>query len=308
MRIAAFMILVLVTVSLFLVPTYASNVTITVENGQVQERLDLSFQQNITQLPTFTGTVTQATDARLSSAFKQALSRALPGAIPSDLVLNVHSTENALTVGATITVDNVSERRGDILSSSLGWKSFNVSSDLHAGNLSYNTVGEQYLWPVTDFYRNASLRVGRSNSTFTGVNFFINKTGVSGYTADNYVGNFTLLNFKALGVPVEDWTRSYSLANNTTTWRYTPSKVLDISIGIQRLNQTMTISASYGYQAEVSVQGVARAHGNTLLLDVGTGQKEWVMLGIVTFTVILAIVAQFLFRARRKKYAKFGRW
>lgn len=308
MRTAASIILLLITVSLFVVPGYASNVTITIENQQVRARLGLSLQQNMTQLPTQTSTLNMASDDKLSSAFTEALTKALPGAAPSDLTLNIQSAGTWLNISAVITVTGVSERNGDILSSNMSWKSFNVSSDLRAGNLGYNTVGNQYLRPVAAFYTNASLLVGRPNSTITGVNFLVNKTGVSGFTAEDYVGNFTLLDFRALDVPLESWTRTYSLSNNTTTWRYTPTQPLDVSVGIERLNLTTTIFASYGYQAEVTVQGIARAHSDTLLLDVGTGQKEWVMLGIVAFTVILAIIAQFFFRARSKKYTKFGRW
>ena len=308
MRTAAFILLLLITVSLFVLPAYASNVTITVENQQVKTTLDLSLQQNMTQLPTQTSTLNMATDDKLSAAFTDALTKALPGATPSDLTLNVQSAGIWLNISAAITVTGVSQRAGDILSSNMTWKAFNVSSDLRAGNLSYNAVGIRYLLPVAAFYTNASLRARRPNSTITGVNFFVNKTSVSGFTAEDYVGNFTLFDFRALNVPLQSWNRTYTLSNNTTTWRYTPLQRLDVSVGIERLNVTTTLFASYGYQAEVSVQGIARAHGDTLLLDVGTGQKEWVMLGIVAFTVILAIIVQLFFRARSKKYTKTARW
>lgn len=308
MRTAAVIILLLITVSLFVVPSYASNVRITIENQQVKARLELSLQQNMTQLPTQTSTLTMASDGKLASAFSEALTRALPGATISDMTLNLESTGTWLNVTAAITVAGASERKGDVLSSNMGWKAFNVSSDLRAGNFSYNTVGNQYLRPVTEFYTNASLGVGRPNSTFTGVNFFVNKTGVSGYTAENYVGNFTLFDFGALEVPLDTWTRTYTLSNNTTTWRYAPPQRLDISIGIQRLNLTTSIFANYGFQAEVTVQGIARARGDTLLVDVGTGQKEWAMFGLVALTLIFGIAVQLSFRARNKKYSKVGRW
>ena len=66
--------------------------------------------------------------------------------------------------------------------------------------------------------------------------------------------------------------------------------------------------ATYGYDAEVSISGIARAQGDIVLLDIGTDQKELIMAGIVAITIILAIVTQLLFRARKKKNIKFRRW
>ena len=308
MRPAAFIILLLIMVSLFVVPGSASDVTITIENQQVRAKLALSLQQNMTQLATQTSTMNMASDDKLSSGFTDALMKTLPGASPSNLTLNLVSKGTWLNISATMTVSGVSKRQGDILSANMTWKDFYVSSDLRAGNISYNTIGNQSLRPVAVFYTNASRFVGRANSTITGVNFLVNKTGVSGTTAEDYVGNFTLFDFRALNVPLEGWNRTYTLSNNTTTWRYTPPQLFDVSIGIQRLNLTTTIFARYGYRAEITVQGIARAHGDTLLLDVGTGQKEWIMAGIVTLTVIFGIIAQLFFRAKRKKYVKVARW
>jgi len=307
LRAAAILILFVIMASLFLVPAYASDVTITIQNQQVQARLLLSLQQNITQLPVQSNMLSMASNDDLSSAFTKALTDAYPGAAPAGLMLNLDSAEQWLNVSATMTVSGVSVRNGDLLSANMTWKNFDISSNLRAGNLSYNTVGEQYLRPVAAFYSNASRFVGRRNSTITGVNFFVNSTSVSGPVAMNYLGNFTVFDFRALTVPVEDWTRTYTLNNNTTTWRYAPPQLLDISIGVERLNVTTTFFARYGYEAEITVQGIARAQGDNLLLDVGTGQKEWAMAGLIVLAVVLAIIAQLSYRAKRKSI-KLGRW
>jgi len=293
--------------SLFVLPAYASDVTITIENQQVQAKLSLSFQQNITQLPAQSNTLSMASNDQLSSAFTKALTDASPGAAPAGLTLNLDSAGTWLNISATMIVAGVSVRNKDVLSANMTWKDFYTSSNLRAGNLSYNTVGNQYLRPIAAFYSNASRFVGRPNSTITGVNFFVNGTSVSGPAAENYLGNFTVFDFRALSVPIEDWTRMYTLSNNTTTWRYTPPQPLDISIGVQRLNVTTNFFARYAYEAEITVQGIARAHGDTLILDVGTGQKEWIMAGLIALTIVLAIATQLSFRAK-KKSVKLGRW
>lgn len=307
MRPAAILILFVITVSLFVVPAYASGVTITIENQQVRARLSLSLEQNITQLPLQSDTLNMASNAQLSSAFGSALTDAYPGAAPTDLSLNLDSAPTWLNITTTMTVSGVAVRSGDVLSANMTWKDFNISSDLRSGNLSYNTIGNRYFRPIAAFYANASLFVGRPNSTITGVNFFINETSVAGPVAEDYVGNFTVFDFRTLSVPIVDWTRTYTLSNNTTTWRYTPPQLLDISIGVQRLNKTMSMLARYGYEAEITVNGIARAKGDSLLLDVGTGQKEWIMAGLVVITIALALGMQILFRAK-KKAIKLDRW
>lgn len=291
-----------------MVPATASDVTITIEKEQVKAKFVLSLQQNMTQFPSQTSTLGMTSDANLSSAFKDALKKTNSTAAPSDLTLNLDSTKTWLNVTTTMSVSGVLQPRGDILAVDMAWKAFNVSSDLRAGNLSYNTIGNRYLRPVVAFYANASLFAARPNATITGVTFYLNSTSVAGSTMKNAAGNFTLFDFRALSAPLEGWPRTYNLSNNTTTWRYSAPQRLNLSISVQQSNKTTDIFANYGYGAEVTVPGLARARGNALLLDVGTGQKEWVMAGIVAVTIALAIVTQLLFRARKKKYVKFGRW
>jgi hypothetical protein len=76
---------------------------------------------------------------------------------------------------------------------------------------------------------------------------------------------------------------------------------------IQRKNVTTHYVATFEYSAMITVPGVARAQGNAVLLDVGTGIQEWVMTAIIVITVVSAIGVQFLLRSRKKKSAKFQR-
>ncbi len=296
--------------ALLIVPTSASNVSITIDKktGQVQAIFRLSLEQNITQLPNQTNTLNLANDPQLASSFDEALKKSNSTAVLSDLTMDITSKGSSLTLTTTMTVSGVSDRRGDILAVKMDWKGFNVTSDLRAGNLSYNKLGARYFRPVVLFYSNASRFVARPNATITRVSFLVNGTSVGPPAAENYAGNFTILDFADLNTPLEEWARTYSLSNDTTTWRYTPAQHFDFAITTQRQNRTTEFFATYGYDAEIIVSGIARAHGDTLLVDAGTGQEEWIMAGIVSLTIILAIVTQLLFRARKKKYAKFGRW
>ncbi len=309
MHARAIAIILIVTASLFIIPAYASSVTITVqkEQTQVHSIFALTLNQNMTQLPIQTSTLNQGTDQQLASAFAEAVKKSNASATPEELAMNIVSSNQSLAITATMNVSGVSERRGDILTVDMSWKSLNVSADLRAGNLSYNTIGRRYFRPIVQFYANASRFVGRPNATITGVSFIINRTSVGPETAENYVGNFTIFDFTELGSPLDNWVRTYSLSNDTTTWRLTPLQRLDFLMAIQRQNRTMEYSATYAYDAEITVFGLARAQGNILIVETGTGGQEWAMLGILVIAIVLAITAQLLFRARRKKYAKFGR-
>ncbi len=310
MRTRAIIILLIVMVSVFIVPASASNVSVTIKKkeGQVQAVFGLSLHQNITQLPNQTNTLNLANDGQLASSFTDALRKTNSTATPSDLAVDIVSSGTSLVITTTMTLSGVSERRGDILRVDMGWKAFNVTADLRAGNLSYNTIGARYFRPIVVFYSNASRFVSRPKATITGVSFLINGTSVGPLTAENYAGNFTIFDFTALSTPLEGWERAYSLSNDTTTWRYNPPQRLDLAIATQHQNRTTKFVATYGYDAEITVSGIARAHGDTLMVDAGTGQQEWTMAGIVAIAIILAIVTQLLFRAKKKKYAKFGRW
>jgi hypothetical protein len=203
-------------------------------------------------------------------------------------------------------VTGVTEKKGDILAANVTWKAMKVAGDLRAGNLSYNEVGTRYLRPVLAFYENASKFETNPNSTIKAVNFFINQTSVPGSLEANEVGNVTMLDFSSLSQPLDQWARTYTLANNTTSWRYTPLPLMVASVGIQELNKTYTFVASYAYSALVTASGMVRAQGNILQADVGNGLKEWIMAGIVVVLVVLAFAVQILFR-RKRKVVRLGR-
>jgi hypothetical protein len=202
-------------------------------------------------------------------------------------------------------VVGVSQRNGDILTANMTWLPFDVNSDLRAQNLSFNMIGSHYFRSAVAYYANASRFVSLPNATITGATFFANGTSIGPPAAENYVGNFTTLRFDLLDPNVGGWNRTYTLTNDTTTWRYFPSQLLKFDMRIERKNVTTDYVAKYGYDAVISVPGVGRAQGDVILVDVGTGQMEWAMAAIVIVAVISAIGVQTLFRNRKRRVAKF---
>jgi len=76
---------------------------------------------------------------------------------------------------------------------------------------------------------------------------------------------------------------------------------------ISRKNTASDYIATYGYDAAISVFGVGRTQGNTILVDVGTGQTEWMMAAIVILAFVSAVTVQLLFRSKKKRLARFQR-
>lgn len=279
----------------------------TVEKEQVRVNMVLSVHQNMTDLPNQTSTLTATPDSDIYSSFTDAVRKLDPSTRISDLTLRVNSTRAWLNLTAAMNVTGVTHTSGDLSVVNMTWRAFNMSADLRTGNLSYNAIGKKYLRPVVDFYVNASMYEADPNATIKAVTFFVNGTqSVAGADAANHVGNTTVFDFRSLGVPLERWTRTYSVSNNTTTWRFAPGSVLAAFVRAQKLNQTFEIFSDYSYSAEISVLGLARASGNSLLIDLGTGEKEWIMSGVVVLAIVLAMAAQILFRMKRKA-ARLGR-
>lgn len=288
-------------------PASASNVTVAVEGQQVHATLQLVLLQNVTALPTVTTTIDSTSNSNVSSAFAQALRNVNPSASPSNLNVVLSSTPRGLNLTCSLDILGVSQRRGDILSINMTWLPFTVTSDLRAQNLSFNTVGSEYLRTVVTHYANLSRFVALPNATITGVTFFANGTSVNPRVAQDYVGNFTTLNFSPLNPDLAQWNRTYTVNNNTTTWRYFPSKSLNFDMRIERKNITADYVATYGYNATIAVPGVGRAQGYIILVDVGTGQMEWVMAAIVILAFVSTIAVQLRYRNRKRRIAKSQR-
>ena len=302
MRYKVPLILLLILASIVMVPVHASEITITIRNGTVQSRMLLSFHQNMTKFPTQTSTLDGITDSALLSRFTDALRKADPSATASQVTLEIVSKPDWLNITASVGVSGITRQSGDITNTTTAWKSYFVEADLRAGNLSFNTVGNRYLRPIYDYYVNATAYIGKPNATINGITFLSNDTSIGGVQAANEAGNLTLFDFRPLNLSLNQWDYRYNLENDTTTWRYSPVPLITSSVKVTRgLNITSTLFANYSYRAEIVVNGLARSQGDGVVVDVGSGNRELVMVGIVILTIIVAIWMQLTYRARRKK-------
>ena len=301
MRTIAFAVLVTIVLSVYAAPASASDISISFQNEQFHAQMNLSVHQNMTQFPKEKVTLDASSNSDVSSSFNEALRKSVPSASISTLSLGLVSNVTWLNLTLSMTVEGLSERRGDVSALNTTWRSFNISRDLRAGNLSYNTLGERYFLPVVNFYVNASKFEDRPNATIKAVTFYINQTqSVAGPQAADNVGNFTVLDFRPLSVPLQNWQRTYNFTEHTTTWNYTPPVQLATSVSSTQLNKSLTLFSHYAYSAEIVVPGLAHASGDLVRVDVGSGENEWIMTGIVVLSLILVVVAQVLYRARSR--------
>ena len=288
-------------------PTSASNVTVAIEGQRIHATLMLSLLQNVTALPSVATTIDSASNSNISAAFAKGISNADPSAFPSNLSIGLNSTQRGLNLRCTFDVSGVTQRSGDIVSVNMTWLPFVVRSDLRAESLSFNTIGNRYFRSVVTRYANASRFVGLPNATITGATFFVNGTSVGPPAAQDYVGNFTTLNFSPLNPDLDQWNRTYTLNNDTTTWRYFPPKSLNFEMRIGQRNVTTVYVATYGYNATISVPGIGRSKGYIIIADAGTGHTEWAMAAIVVLAFLLTIIVQIRYSNSKKRIAKFQR-
>jgi len=307
LRSIAIFTLVIFLASSLMVPASASNVTVTIQAERVHASYDLYLSQNVTTLPNIATTIDSNSDPNVSAAFTQALMKADPSASATNLSVGLTSVKGNVSLTCAMDVAGVSQLNGDILTVNMTWLPFDVTSNLRAQNFSFNTIGNTYFRSVVAYYANLSRFIGRSNATISGAIFYVNGTSVGPPVAVSYAGNFTTLNFSPLSTDIDQWNRTYTLTNDTTTWRFWPPKLFDFNMQIQRGNATRDYFASYAYNATISVPGIGRSQGTVLLVGVGSGLTEWVMAGIVILSVIVAIVVQVRYRGRKKAQARFQR-
>jgi hypothetical protein len=299
--------LILIVISVYAVPVSAANVTITFDNGQVQARMNLSLHQNMTTFPNKVTTLNATSDPTITSAINRAFKDANSSASISTMTIGVSSAPSWLNLTLQMNVGGVTGKIGDIAYANLTWRTFRTLEDFRTDNFSYNTVGSRYFRPVLDFYVNASENEANPNATIQGVTFFVNGTqSVAGITEADQVGNFTLLDFRPLSQPLDKWNQTYSLTNNTSTWRYNPPTILNDSVRVTQANKTFTIFSLYSYNAQIQANGLVQAHGDVLRADVGSGQSEWIMASVVVLAIILALAVQIMFR-RKRKAVRLGR-
>jgi len=293
--VSSFILLLLALSAAYVSPRVkGASVEIDLKDLSSAVRVESRLFQNMTSFPEVKAVVSGLDLDDAQVAFQSALSAKNSSLVLSSLSVNVTSSRVWLNVTARFTVDGVSKPERGVIWTALSWISFQVTSDLKYGNLSYNLVGPNYLRPILERLPNQ-----------TGIKYYSPIfTPITAGIAVNTAGNVSSLDFRPVAGNVSSWTRSFDATSGTTVWETPTKKSLDLRVEIKTENVSKTLYSFTDTYARVSVQGHGMVLGDTVVADSSSGQNEVVMLGVVVGLVSLGAVAYSLERKITKRLRK----
>jgi hypothetical protein len=278
----------------------ASSVNYTIHDGKVSVELSLQFYQNATAMPTLSEKFTGAAAQDLTSAIEEALKSKVNGISISSLSGELISSSDWINASIRFDVSGVASESGSVLNVNCSWITFKVPNDLRLENVSYNTIGSTYIKPAFEKY--ASFDKPPLNETVEDVAYQFGVEPVPTVEAAERAGNTTLLDFSYLSSRVEGWRMAYNYTRGSTRWVYERIPVAEmLMIVTPRGENPFIVAASYAYNATLSVDGLAQAHGEIITTEVSGGYEPLLMLAVVIATFIVAVTTGWIYRSRRKQ-------
>lgn len=296
----ALSLLIMLVLSCSVSSVHASSLNYTVHDEKVSVGLSLQFFQNATAMPNLNGTFTESTAQDLTSALEDSLRRTISSISVSSLSGELTSKNGWVNATIQFEVAGVSTRKGDLLIVNCSWIPFNVSRDLKFGDLSYNLIGAAYVKAPFESY--VDYDKPPLNETIASVGYVSGLEEISPRVAVDKAGNATLLDFSNLARPIQGWKSEYNVTKRSTTWTYSPSPAVDLTMTVVPREGAQSVSHTfYGYNATISVDGLARAQANALSIDVSTPLQPLLMLAIILATFAVAVGSSWAYRSRRKQ-------
>jgi hypothetical protein len=278
----------------------ASSASYTIHDGRVSVNLSLDFYQNATAMPSVNQVFTGAAAQNVTSAIQESLMSEANGTSVNSLSGDLRSSKDWINATIHFDVTGVASQKGSLLNVNCSWIRFKVPNDLRIENVSYNRIGAAYIRPVFEEYVN--FNEPPLNKTIEDVAYMSGTTPLDPVAAVQRAGNTTLLDFTHLAAHVEDWRMTYNLTQGMTTWTYNPGPATEMNMTVTpRAGESFTIRASYAYNATISVEGPAQAHADVISTEVSGGHESVLMLVVVIATFIVAVLASWVYRSRRKQ-------
>ncbi|WP_455363304.1 hypothetical protein [[Eubacterium] cellulosolvens] len=293
-------LLIILVLSCSAATVRGSSLNYLVHDGKVSVDLSLDFFQNATAMPTLETELTGLSAQDLASALEESVKKRIGDASVSSLSAELASEESWINSTIRFEVTGVSSRKGDLLSVNCSWIALDVSRDLRVENLSYNLIGATYVKPAFEKYLDYDKLP--LNETIERVTYLSRQDELSPRYGALRAGNATLLDFRNLAQPIQEWERTYDVTEGSTTWAYSPGPAVDLTMTVTpREGTPFTAHAFYNYSAAVSVDGLAQANGNILVTDVSSGFEPLVMLAIIIAAFVIAVLASWSYRVRRRQ-------
>ena len=296
----ALSLLIVLVLSCSVSRVHASSLNYTVHDEKVSVGLSLQFFQNATAVPNLNGTFTGSTAQDLASALEGSLRKTISSISVSSVSGELISKNGWINVTIQFEATGVSTRKGDLLIVNCSWIPFNVSRDLKFGDLSYNLIGGAYVKPPFESY--VDYPKPPLNETIASVTYVSGPEEISPRVAVNKAGNATLLDFSSLARSIQEWKSEYNVTEGSTTWTYSPSPAVDLTMTVVPKEGAQSVShAFYGYNATISVDGLAQAQANAVSIDISTAFQPLLMVAIILATFAVAVASSWAYRSRRKQ-------
>ena len=278
----------------------ASSVNYTIHDGKVSVELSLQFYENATAIPTVSDKLTGAAARDLTSAIEKTLKSKTDGLSVSSLSGDLSSSRDWVNASIRFDVEGAAIQSGGVLNVNCSWITFRVPDDLRLGNVSYNLIGATYL--RSEFEKYVNFDKLPLNETIQDVTYISSTVPLSPLDAANRAGNATLLDFSHINSYLESWRMVYNLTQGSTKWTLYNIPVSQMSMKVTpRGENPFTVAASYSYNATLSVDGLAQAHGEVITTETSGSYEPILMLVVVIATFVVAVVTSWVYRSRRKQ-------
>jgi len=282
---------------------HASSLNYSIHDEKVTVSLSLNFFQNATTMPSLNKSFTGTSAEDLAFALTESIGKKLDGATASSVSGGLVSDKNWINATIQFEAAGISYHKGDLLVLNCSWIPFTVSRDLRLENVSYNLIGATYIRPTFEKYMDYERPP--LNETIERVTYLSGQEQVPPELAANTAGNATLLDFSNLAPPIETWQRTSNLTRGLTTWVYNPDPAVDLTMTVtQREGAPFSGRAFYKHNATVSIDGPAQAEHDTIVVDVSGGFEPLLMLAVIVATFVVAVLASWTYRSRRRQIAR----
>jgi len=296
----AICLLAVLTFSWSAATAHASSVNYAIHDGKVSVELSLQFYENATAIPSVSEKLTGAAAQDLTSAIEKTLKSKTDGISVSSLSGDLVSSRDWVNASIRFDVEGAAIQSGGFLNVNCSWVTFRVPDDLRIGNVSYNLIGATYLRP--EFEKYVSFDKSPLNETVQDVTYVSRTVPLSPLDAVNRAGNATLLDFSYLNSYLESWRMVYNFTQGSTKWTLYNIPVSQMSMKVTpRGENPFTLAASYSYNATVSIDGLAQAHGEVITTETSGSYEPILMLVVVIATFVAAVVTSWVYRSRRKQ-------
>ena len=171
------------------------------------------------------------------------------------------------------------------VTANLGWKAFVIRGPfvmpLDGHDYDLNTLGSAAMMPMRG----------------------IASSFLSGSFGDQNIWSRSTIDFSSLNTPLNNWTRVYNSATNTTTFTKTINTLANYSSSVSFNGESYSLSMTYDPSSTISVSGYASPQGNTLVFGQAPQNYTYPTIAI-TIVAIIALVGYIAIKKRHPSIAK----